>query len=37
MIRMTLHIKVKEGRAADFERAWSKVADRVRLYPGNLG
>lgn len=37
MIRMTLHIKVKEGRAADFERAWRKVADRVRLYPGNLG
>jgi heme-degrading monooxygenase HmoA len=37
MIRMTLHIRVKDGRAGEFERAWKHVAERVRSYPGNLG
>jgi heme-degrading monooxygenase HmoA len=36
MIRATLQMKVKAGRAADFERAWEAIADKVRLAPGNL-
>ena len=29
-------MKVKAGREGDFERAWRKVADKVRLAPGNV-
>ncbi len=36
MVRMTLYMKVKPGREADFERAWRAVAEKVRLLPGNL-
>ena len=36
MIRATLQMKVKPGRAADFERAWEAIAANVRQAPGNL-
>src|SRR5687768_17068349 len=36
MIRATLQMKVKAGRAADFERTWEAIAQQVRLAPGNL-
>lgn len=29
-------MKVKDGRGADFERAWTEIADQVRHAPGNL-
>jgi heme-degrading monooxygenase HmoA len=36
MVRTTLHMKVKAGREADFERAWRAIADKVRLAPGSV-
>jgi heme-degrading monooxygenase HmoA len=36
MVRATLHMKVKDGRGADFERAWRAIAEEVRIVPGNL-
>ncbi len=35
-VRATLRMKVRDGRAEDFERAWLAVAERVRSLPGNL-
>ena len=29
-------MKVKDGRGADFERAWNEIAEQVRSAPGNL-
>jgi heme-degrading monooxygenase HmoA len=36
MVRATLHMKVKDGRGPDFERAWSAIAEQVRKVPGNV-
>jgi len=36
MIRVTLNMKVKEGKEQDFERAWKNIADHTRRVPGNL-
>ena len=36
MIRATLHMKVKPGRGADFERAWEAIAEKVRQAPGHI-
>jgi heme-degrading monooxygenase HmoA len=36
MVRATLHMKVKQGRAGDFEDAWRKIAEEVRRAPGNV-
>ncbi len=36
MIRATISMKVKPGRQVDFEAAWHKIADHVRLDPANL-
>jgi heme-degrading monooxygenase HmoA len=36
MVRATLHMKVKEGRGDDFERAWLAIAEEVRRAPGNV-
>ncbi|MBD0329774.1 MAG: antibiotic biosynthesis monooxygenase [Thermoleophilia bacterium] len=36
MVRATLTITVKEGREADFERAWRDVAEVVRRNPDNI-
>jgi len=36
MIRVTLTMKVKEGREQDFEQAWRNVAEHTRRVPGNL-
>jgi heme-degrading monooxygenase HmoA len=36
VVRATLSMKVKDGRGADFERAWAKIAEEVRKVPGNL-
>ncbi len=36
MVRATLHMKVKDGRGTDFERAWRAIAEEVRTAPGNL-
>jgi heme-degrading monooxygenase HmoA len=36
MVRATLHMKVKPGRGADFERVWQEIAEEVRSAPGNL-
>ena len=36
MIRATLQMKVKPGKGAEFERAWEKIADKVRQAPGNI-
>jgi quinol monooxygenase YgiN len=36
MVRATLHMKVKDGRGADFERAWRAIAEEVRKVPGNV-
>lgn len=36
MVRATLHMKVKPGRGADFERAWEAIAEQVRNVPGNI-
>jgi heme oxygenase (mycobilin-producing) len=36
MIRATLYMQVKEGREAEFERAWQNVAQQARRIPGNL-
>lgn len=36
MVRATLHMKVKDGRGPDFERAWREIAEQVRSVPGNV-
>jgi heme-degrading monooxygenase HmoA len=36
MVRATLQMKVKDGRGADFERAWQAIAEEVRKVPGNV-
>jgi len=36
MVRATLHMKVKDGRGPDFERAWQAIAEEVRKVPGNV-
>ncbi len=36
MVRVTLQMKVKPGRGADFERVWRAIAEEVRGAPGNL-
>lgn len=36
MIRVTLNMKVKEGKEQDFERAWRNVAEYTSRVPGNL-
>jgi heme-degrading monooxygenase HmoA len=36
MVRATLYMKVKEGRGKDFEQAWRRIAEEVRLAPGNV-
>ena len=36
MVRATLEMKVKDGRADDFEAAWRKIAEEVRQAPGNV-
>jgi heme-degrading monooxygenase HmoA len=36
MIRATLSMKVKAGRAEEFERAWRTIAAQVQHVPGNL-
>jgi quinol monooxygenase YgiN len=36
VVRATLYMKVKDGRGADFVRAWNEIAERVRHAPGNL-
>ena len=35
-VRATLQMKVKPGKADDFERAWRQIAENVRGAPGNL-
>ena len=34
VIRATLQMKVKDGRGADFEREWAKIAEEVRKVEG---
>lgn len=36
MVRVTLHMKVKAGQEAEFERAWHEVSEQARRVPGNL-
>ena len=36
MVRATLQMKVKPGKAGEFEAAWHKIAEAVRQTPGNL-
>lgn len=36
MVRVSLAMKVKEGREEDFERAWHGVAEQARTIPGSL-
>ena len=36
MVRATLYMKVKAGQEGAFEQAWRRIADQVRLAPGNL-
>jgi heme-degrading monooxygenase HmoA len=36
MVRATLYMKVKAGQEGAFEQAWLRIADEVRLAPGNL-
>ena len=36
MVRATLQMKVKPGKAEDFQEAWRKIADAVRETPGNV-
>jgi heme-degrading monooxygenase HmoA len=36
VVRATLNIKVKEGREAEFEAAWRRIAEQVKAFPGNL-
>lgn len=36
MVRATLEMQVKQGRADDFEAAWRAIADQVRRAPGNV-
>ena len=36
MVRATLHLKIRPGLEADFERAWRDVARAVQRAPGNL-
>jgi heme-degrading monooxygenase HmoA len=36
MVRATLYMKVKAGQEGAFEQAWRRIADEVRLAPGNL-
>ena len=36
MVRATLEMKVRDGRAEDFEAAWREIADHVRRAPGNV-
>jgi heme-degrading monooxygenase HmoA len=36
MVRATLYMKVKAGQEGAFEEAWRRIADQVRLAPGNL-
>jgi heme-degrading monooxygenase HmoA len=36
MVRATVHMKVKPGKADDFEAAWRKIAESVREAPGNV-
>ena len=36
MVRATLEMQVKDGRADDFEAAWRTIAEQVRRAPGNV-
>jgi len=36
VVRATLHMKVKDGRGPDFERAWRAIAEEIRTVPGNI-
>ena len=36
MVRATLSMQVRRGHEREFERAWTRIADRVRQEPGNV-
>jgi quinol monooxygenase YgiN len=36
MIRVTLHFKVKPGRADELVEVWQRIAEQVRKEPDNL-
>jgi len=36
VVRATLQMKVKPGKAGDFQDAWRRIAETVRGTPGNV-